>query len=230
MSEPEGTSGASDRSAPPAAVRAERRWPMALAVIVGIGLQIVEPHHGRLPFWWIFPILELAMLVLLLVVDPGRIDDRSARARRSTIALIAIMTAGTIGGLIDLLYDIVNGQDFTATNLLGRGAALWITNIIVFSLWYWELDRGGPAERAARSGIAASFVFPENATPEFAAAGWMPKYPDYLYLAFTNATAFSPTDTLPVRTWAKLTMMLESAISLLTAVLVLARAINELPG
>ena len=76
---------------------------------------------------------------------------------------------------------------------------MWFTNIIVFSLWFWELDRGGPAERAADSGVPPSFAFPENAMPEFAETGWRPRYPDYLYLAFTNATAFSPTDTLPVR-------------------------------
>jgi uncharacterized membrane protein len=114
--------------------------------------------------------------------------------------------------------------------LLGRGAALWVTNVVVFSLWFWELDRGGAAERAAASGIPPSFGFPEEAMPELVPEGWMPRYPDYLYLSFTNATAFSPTDTLPVRTWAKMTMMGESVISLLIAILVIARAINVLPG
>ena len=89
---------------------------------------------------------------------------------------------------------------------------------------------GGPAERAAGSPVPASFAFPENATPELAPAGWRPEYPDYLYLAFTNATAFSPTDTLPVRRWAKLTMMVQSSLSLVIAILVFARAINVLPG
>ena len=97
-------------------------------------------------------------------------------------------------------------------------------------LWYWQIDRGGPAERAAGSPIPPSYAFPENATPELAPAGWQPAYPDYLYLAYTNATAFSPTDTLPVRRWAKLTMMVQSTLSLVVAILVLARAINILPG
>jgi uncharacterized membrane protein len=118
----------------------------------------------------------------------------------------------------------------TATILLGRGAAVWVANVIIFSLWYWQVDRGGPAERAAGSPIRPSFAFPENATPELAPAGWRPAYPDYLYLAYTNATAFSPTDTLPVRRWAKLTMMVESTLSLVIAILVIARAINILPG
>lgn len=214
----------------PAATHPERRWPMALAVLGAIAFQVGTPHQGRVPFWWIFPVLEFALLCVLIVVDPGRIDDRSARARRVTITLIAVMTVGTVVGVAILLHDILTSRPLTATDLLGRGSALWVTNVIVFSLWFWELDRGGPAERGAGSSIPPSFAFPENATPEFAADGWIPRYPDYLYLAFTNATAFSPTDTLPVRTWAKMTMLVQSAVSLVTAILVIARAINVLPG
>ena len=102
--------------------------------------------------------------------------------------------------------------------------------MIIFSLWYWALDRGGPAERAASSPIPPSFAFPENATPELAPAGWRPAYPDYLYLAYTNATAFSPTDTLPMSTWAKAGMLAESAVSLITVLLVVARAVNVIGG
>ena len=142
-----------------------------------------------------------------------------------------LLTAGTIAGLVVLMLDVVDDSfDVQATALLGRGAALWVTNVVVFSLWFWELDRGGAAERAAGSGIAPSFGFPEEAFPDLVADGWMPRYADYLYLSFTNATAFSPTDTLPLRTWAKLAMMGESVISLITAILVIARAINVLPG
>jgi uncharacterized membrane protein len=204
---------------------------MATAVLTAVFLQFAAPRHGRLPGWQVFPILELVLLALLIFRDPGRIDRRSLRLRQGTILLIAIMTAATLGGAIVLIRDIlVSGSDVNATTLLGRGAAIWVNNVIVFSLWYWELDRGGPAERAAQSGAEASFAFPENATPELAPPGWIPRYPDYLYLAFTNATAFSPTDTLPVRTWAKMTLMGQSAISLVVAILVIARAINVIPG
>jgi uncharacterized membrane protein len=204
---------------------------MAISVLLAIVLQVGTPHRGRVPGWWTFPALEFVLLVVVILRDPGRIDRRSRAARRSTIVLVAVMTFGTMTGVGVLIYDILAGAtDVNATNLLGRGAALWFTNIIVFSLWYWEFDRGGPAERAAGSGRQASFAFPEDAMPEFAPPGWTPKYPDYLYLAFTNATAFSPTDTLPVRTWAKMTMLLQSAVSLVTAILVIARAINVLPG
>ena len=223
----------SDETGSPTVLKGEPRWPMALAVVGAILLQVGMPHKGRLPGWWVFPILELVLLVIVIIQDSGRIDRRTKTARRGTIALIAVMTVGTLASISILTYDILTGPehvDISATNLLGRGAALWFTNVIVFSLWFWELDRGGPAERAADSGIPPSFAFPENAMPEFAEEGWSPKYPDYLYLAFTNATAFSPTDTLPVRTWAKMTMLVQGAISLMTAILVISRAINILPG
>ena len=231
MSEPTRT-GVGDTVAPgPPPAAAERRWPMATAVLVATVLFVVVPHRGRVPGWWVGPVLQLVLLGLLIAQDPGRIDRRSPTLHRLMVALLAIMTLGTVLSVTILAVDVLAGvADVTATALLGRGAAIWVENVIVFSLWYWQFDRGGPAERAAGAPVAASFAFPEDATPELAPVGWRPAYPDYLYLAYTNATAFSPTDTLPVRRWAKLTMMVQSALSLVIAILVVARAINVLPG
>ena len=201
---------------------------MAVAVLVAIALQVGTPHRGQLPGWWVFPVLEFVLLIVMIARDPGRIDATSRAARRVTIALIVVMTGGVIFAAGRLIYEILDGQDLTAGDLLGRGAAVWVANVIVFSLWYWEFDRGGPVARARDDDAPASFAFPENATPELAAPDWFPRYPDYLYLAFTNATAFSPTDTLPVRTWAKMLMMVQAVTSLAIAVLVIARAINVL--
>jgi uncharacterized membrane protein len=210
---------------------AEPRWPMATAVLAATILYVGMPHRGRLPGWWVFPLLQLLLLGLLIAQDRGRIDRRSAALHRLMVALLIVMTTGTVLGVAVLAYDILAAAEgITATILLGRGAAIWVANVIIFSLWYWQLDRGGPAQRAAGSPIPPSFAFPENATPELVPAEWRPSYPDYLYLAYTNATAFSPTDTLPVRRWAKLTMMVQSTLSLIIAILVLARAINVLPG
>ena len=202
---------------------------MAAAVLTATVLMVITPRRAAFPLWWIFPVVQLVMLAALILADPGRIDRRSVTLRRATLALIAVMTvANTVAGIV-LIDDIISGlSGITPTILLGGGAAIWVTNIIVFSLWFWELDRGGPAERAAGSGVRPSFAFPEDATPELVPEGWMPTYPDYLYLAYTNATAFSPTDTLPIRMWAKMTMMLQSSASLVTAILVIARAINIL--
>jgi uncharacterized membrane protein len=224
--------GVGDTGAPgPPAAAAEPRWPMAAAVLAATILYVGMPHRGRVPGWWLGPLLQLVLLGILIAQDPGRIDRRSPTIRRLMVALLVVMTAGTGLAVIVLAVDIlVAVKGVTATVLLGRGAAIWVENVIVFSLWYGELDRGGPAERAAGAPVPPSFAFPENATPELAPAGWRPAYPDYLYLSFTNATAFSPTDTLPVRRWAKLTMMVQAALSLVIAILVVARAINVLPG
>ena len=210
---------------------AEPRWPMATAVLAATILFVGTPHRGRIPGWWAGPLLQLVLLGVLIAQDPGRIDRRSPTLQRLMVALLVVMTFGTATSVTVLAVDILAGvEGVTATVLLGRGAAIWFENVILFSLWYWQFDRGGPAERAAGTAVPPSFAFPENATPELAPAGWRPAYPDYLYLAYTNATAFSPTDTLPVRRWAKLTMMVQSTLSLVIAILVLARAINILPG
>ena len=159
----------------------EQRWPMALAVLTAIVLQVITPHTGRIVFWWVFPVLELATLAVLVIRDPGRIDRRTRAARRTSIVLVVLLTIGTLAALVVLTLDVVDktyAPTVGATALLGRGLALWVTNVVVFSLWFWELDRGGAAERAAASPIRPSFGFPEDALPELVAEGWMPRYPD----------------------------------------------------
>ncbi len=218
-----------ERPEDPSPRTAESRWPMAVAVLATIVLQKITPKEGRLLPWWVLPVLELLALGAVILRDPGRVDRRTRAARRAMFVLLGVITIGTLGSLAWLMVDIFDPNfSVGATSLLGRGAALWVTNVLVFSLWFWELDRGGAAERAAGSGIRPSFGFPEDAMPELVREGWIPTYPDYLYLSFTNATAFSPTDTLPVRTWAKMTMMAESSMSLLIGLLVIAWSINRL--
>jgi len=115
-----------------------------------------------------------------------------------------------------------------ANILLASGGAIWLSTVITFGLWYWDLDRGGAAARARGSGPPPAFVFPEMVNPQYAGPGWYPKFLDYLYLSFTNAVAFSPTDVSAIKPWAKLMMMAEEAISLLVAILVVSRAVNIL--
>jgi uncharacterized membrane protein len=210
-------------------VRAERRWPMALTVLVSVAMQFALPDRHVFSPTFIFPTIEVLLLVVLLIGDPGRIDRRSTMLRRVTLLLVAAMSIDNLAAVVELVAAILrDDQQETGTVLLATGAAIWLTNVIAFSLWYWMLDRGGPAERAVRSDIAPAFVFSEMQAPEFVPDDWGPEYVDYLYLAFTNATAFSPTDTLPITHWAKMLMFLQSAISLVVAVMIIARAVNIL--
>ena len=166
---------------------------------------------------------------MLMVGDPGRIDRRSVLLRRLTLVLVAAMSLDNAAAVVELVAAIVDSdRRDTGTVLLATGGAIWLTNVIAFSLWYWLLDRGGPAERAHGTGVAPAFVFSEMQMPGFVRDDWSPEYVDYLYLAFTNATAFSPTDTMPVTHWAKMLMFLQAAISLVIAVMIIARAVNIL--
>jgi len=126
--------------------------------------------------------------------------------------------------------DLEPGTDRThlSSHPLLTGAAIWLTNVLVFAFWYWDLDGGGPAQRAIGAGGYPAFLFAQMQSPEVAPDDWKPTFVDYLYLSFTNATAFSPTDVLPLARWAKLTMMLQSLVSLSTVALVIARAVNIL--
>jgi hypothetical protein len=156
----------------PARPAAEPRWPMATAVLAATILYVGMPHRGRVPGWWVFPVVQLVLLGLLIAQDPGRIDRRSAGLQRLMGSLLVVMTTGTVLAVVVLAYDIlVAVEGVTATVLLGRGAAIWVENVILFSLWCWQVDRGGPAERAAGSPIPPSLAFPENATPELVPGG-----------------------------------------------------------
>ena len=202
---------------------------MAAAVLVAAAMQFALPNRHVLTPTFLFPTVELLLLVVLMIGDPGRIDRRSPLLHRLTLVLIAAMSLDNLAAVVELVGDIIrNDKQETGTVLLATGGAIWLTNVIAFSLWYWMLDRGGPAERANQTGTAPAFVFAEMVSPEFVRDDWTPEYIDYLWLAFTNATAFSPTDTMPVTHWAKMLMFLQAAISLVVAVMVIARAVNIL--
>ena len=202
---------------------------MAMAVLVAAAMQFALPNRHVLTPTFLFPTVELLLLAVLMIGDPGRIDRRSPLLHRLTLLLIAAMSLDNLAAVVELIGAIIrNDKQETGTVLLATGGAIWLTNVIAFSLWYWMLDRGGPAERANQTGIAPAFVFAEMVSPEFVRGDWAPEYVDYLWLSFTNATAFSPTDTMPVTHWAKMLMFVEAAISLVVAVMVIARAVNIL--
>jgi hypothetical protein len=207
----------------------EHRLPVTSAIVAMIVLQLRVPTRFSLLGWWVLPLVEAALLVALGVANPWRISTFSRRVRVLTLALIGVATVANGWAAAYLILGLVAGTEGRdAVGLLVVGGNIWLTNVVVFALWYWELDRGGPGARAQAMKPLPDFVFPQMNTPDLASADWEPQFTDYLYLAFTNATAFSPTDTLPFSRWSKLAMGLQSAVSLTTGALVIARAVNIL--
>ncbi|MDQ6650513.1 MAG: hypothetical protein M3Z02_10440 [Actinomycetota bacterium] len=207
----------------------ENRLPLAGAILVAASLQFALPARFGLHPRWLLPTLELALFVPLTVLNPIRLTRATRAGRYLSIALVAAISVdnGLSAGLLD--YDLVTGKAGDAAGpLLAAAAAIYLTNVIVFGIWYWEYDRGGPFERAKAARHYPDFLFPQMASPEVAHPNWEPNFVDYLYVSFTNATAFSPTDTMPLSRWAKVLMGLQSAVSLSTTALVIARAVNIL--
>ena len=207
----------------------EPRWPVSLAVLFMIVLQVRLPGELTPTGQWLLPTIELALLVVLVAANPRRIDRRSPALRGLGMALISVASLANAWSVALLVDHLVRGTTGSQPGpLLATGANIWVTNVIIFALWYWELDRGGPATRATGIDPQPDFLFPQMAETSVTFHDWEPQFTDYAYVSFTNATAFSPTDTMPLSRWAKLAMMLQSAISLVTAVLVIARAVNIL--
>src|ERR1022692_3062489 len=208
----------------------EPRWPVTLCVIAAIVLQLLLPAHLTRPVpAYLLPALEGALLVGLGIANPVRIERRGKAVRAASIVLIFLMTLANALSAVLLIRAILEDQAGNhAGPLLASGAAVWATNVIAFALWYWEFDRGGPVRRAQGTAQHPDLMFPQMASPELAASDWEARFVDYLYLSFTNATAFSPTDVMPLARWAKLTMLVQSAVSLAVGALVIARAINIL--
>jgi uncharacterized membrane protein len=186
---------------------------------------------------WIVPVLTLLFLAaLLLSVPEGRLMKamgflpQQVRVTRRYLSLgaIAVVSAANGASIILLVHLLINGAQANAPVLLRAAVHMWVVNVLVFGLWYWQLDGGGPLERPKRALHDRDFLFPQQTEARLMEGGWQPKFLDYLYVSFTNAAAFSPTDTLPLSRWAKMIMLVQSAISLSLAVMVVARAVNIL--
>jgi uncharacterized membrane protein len=177
----------------------------------------------------LLPALEGALLVGLAVANPVRIERYGTAVRAASLVLVCLITIANGASAVLLIRAILEGKAGSqAGPLLATGASIWATNVIAFALWYWEFDRAGPVSRAQATRPYPDLMFPQMASPQLAPANWEPVFVDYLYLSFTNATAFSPTDVMPLAKWAKLTMLVQSSVSLAIGALVIARAINIL--
>jgi hypothetical protein len=207
----------------------EPRWHMASAVVAAIVLTVLMPDDVRLGPSWLLPLIEGVLLVALIAGDPGKIDRRSAALRMLSIVLVSVLVLGALWATALLTSHLINGGKETnsADALLEAGSIVWVSNIIAFALLYWELDGGGAAERAHRPPAGkVDLAFPQQMNASLAPARWRPRFIDYLYLGFTNATAFSPTDAMPLAPWAKVTMAVQALTSLIIIGLVIARAVN----
>jgi len=209
----------------------EHWWPIAAAIIVVAGLHVALPARYRVQPAWLFPTVLLVLLAVLIIGDPGRIDRQKAWLRIVTSAVIAVITLANLLAAARLVVEILTNNKLFANHpggLLAAGAVIWATNVIAFGLWYWDLDRGGAAARAHHPYDNPAFVFPEMQHTDYVPANWVPRFVDYLSLAFWTATAISPTDISAIKPWSKLLMMMEAAGSIVLAALVIARAINVL--
>ena len=204
---------------------------MAIAVVATGLLRATLPDELRNgDAAWLFLVLVLVLLAALIIGDPGRIDRDRPWLRNLTSVLIGLISLANADAAVRLVVGIIDVSSFTqnAKVLLASGAAIWLSNVIAFALWYWNLDRGGPAARAAGTNVPPALIFPEMLHTQYVEEGWYPTFLDYFHFAFATATAFSPTDVSAVKPWMKLMMMSEAAISLVVAILVVARAVNIL--
>jgi hypothetical protein len=208
---------------------AEPFWPAQLAAAAALALYLTLPHALIMGPKWLVPGVEGVLLLGLVITTPTRHHMQSSRLRGLIVGLLGLVSLTTLVALILLARFLLDGSHARGHALLFAGAVLWLTNVLIFGIWYWELDAGGPAHRVAprKPSRPSDFLFPQLAQPALA-PGWRPGFVDYLYTSYTNATAFSPTDTMPLSAMAKLLMATQSLIALITILLVVARAVNVL--
>ena len=216
----------------------ESRWEAAPAVLIVIVLQftlaMASEKNGwtlwGLPWWiWVVAIVpEIVLLVALSWSRPHRALVQSGKRRTVALALFVIISVENAIALAALIGSLVSGDEKSGGQLLLKAVTIWGTNVLIFGLWYWAVDRGGPVRRVQPDPPPRDFQFPQDENPELAEPNWRTHVIDYLYVSFTNSIAFSPTDAMPLTRRAKLLMLLESSASALTNLLCAARAVNIL--
>jgi hypothetical protein len=202
-------------------------WPAQLAVAAAVLLSLLLADPLTIGPRWLLPGIELTLFAVLVAVVPRRATRHSQGRRTFALCLIGLVSAVSVYSLARLVHFLVAGGEVGGERLIESGAVLWLTNVLLFAVWYWELDRGGPVARHLHPDALADFQFPQM-DPDVGMKDWRPGFGDYLYTSLTNSVAFSPTDTLPLTQTAKAVMALQSITALLTLLLVVARAVNVL--
>ena len=215
------------RHYPPPATH-EAFWPAQATILVAIGLQLSLPTRLTVGPSWLIPALEALLLFGMFLATPHELEVEHRGRRRLALGLTAIVSAANIFSLGALTHYLLRHGAPNAHELIVSGVLIWLTNVLIFSLWYWELDRGGAGKRAAGNDRVPDFLFPQMADDTIEPRDWRPKFIDYLYVSLTTATAFSPTDTMPLTPMAKSIMGIQSLVSLVTLGLIISRAVNIL--
>jgi hypothetical protein len=205
------------------------RWPAVGAVGAALLLQLRLPEKLSVGPFWLLPAIEALLLIALIITDPSMETPRSRHARKASLALIALLSTTNATSLLLLVHQLLKPKNgIIGRTLIYSAVSIWFTAVLAYSLWFWEIDRGGPAHRCLNHTHPPDFLFPQMTNPEVCVGRWSPRFLDYLYLSLTNSTAFSPTDALPLTARAKLLMATQSIGSLATVALVGARAVNIL--
>jgi uncharacterized membrane protein len=203
-------------------------WQAQLAVLFALLLYLALPGRLTLGPRWLLPLFEGVLLLGLAISTPYRHHSQSPARRRLSIGLIALVTAANFTALGLLVHLLLERNTAAGRDLIIAAGQIWLTNVAVFALWYWEVDRGGPHIRTKSESQIPDFLFPQMTVPELPLGDWRPGFMDYLYVAFTNASAFSPTDAMPLSVRVKSLMLVEAMASFLTVGLIAARAVNIL--
>ena len=216
----------------------ESRYEATFAVGLVIGLQVTLALVSLGAGWkliglsgwvWLIPAVPEAGLLLALAwsLPRHRLEQKGHR-RTVALALVGVITAANVFALVALIASLLSAEEKSGEELLLKGATIWGTNVLTFGLLFWEFDRGGPIRRRAPDPPPRGFQFPQDENPTLAEPDWHPQLADYVYISFTNAIAFSPTDAMPLTRRVKMMMLVESAVSATTVLLVAARAVNIL--
>jgi hypothetical protein len=208
----------------------ESRWPPVVVVfaflLLNTAVRVWVPRDGVIQVPWLAPALEVAVLVVLITSNPTSPVERE-RLHRTSLVLVGLLVTASLWATALLIYDLIEGKGNTDApgELLASAGMVWLGNILAFAILYWLMDGGGPLARSRRP-AAADFAFPQHSDPEVSPPGWRPVFLDYLHLGITNATAFSPTDVMPLTHRAKFAMALQASVALALFGLVVARAVN----
>lgn len=215
-------------AAPSPKVTRVPHWSASLAVLAALGLYLILPGELTLGPRLLVPVVEVALVVILALVRAYTTAREESEVRVLVIFVVAVLNLANMVAVAILVDDLLYGSVIRGRPLLYGAVSVWLTNIIVYALWFWQLDQGGPVTRARGMGRPPDFQFPQMVTAQPPTVSWEPRFVDYLYVSLTNALAFSPTDTMPLSRAAKALMGAESLISVITVAIVAGRAVNIL--